>query len=894
MASKYTIRGEADMSRHDQQLKNSAAEVYKYEKSVKNAQAELKNFNNSVNGSINGIKGLADAFKSGNFANFGTSLSGVASSISGLVPAMGGASAAAGGMGAAFTAALGPVGLITAAIAGVGAVVVGSIKSVSEFENHLDSLQSLTGLSDDVMKEIGDGAIDMSKNFKSSASEIVDSMKLIGSQAPELLKDKDALMATTEAANVLSEAAGIEVVDAAKGITTVMNQMGVSAANATDIINVLAAASQQGSADVAYLNTAFEKSGTAASSAGLSYSQLAAMVETVAPKFSSADVAGSQLASTLLALSVQTEDKFKPAVVGLDNAIKNLADAELTDKEMKDLVGASNINMLKTLVQGQQTLKDYESSLVGTNTAYEQMAINNDNLDGSITKLKSSWDAFLLTLGESAIIQGIIDWAKEAIDIFNVVVEAISDITKEFSNLGDNGLDISQALTLNLKVIKVAVEALAEAFKVATAIIVRLFKWMVDNLKSLWNGFEGMLKNLGIYEPIKNAWRAMVSWFTNMVNKLKDLWNEFKKWLGMDVAEAKITVSNDIGGSVSSGSSNAGSSSTTSQPTGGGSSSGSKSGSAKVPKVSTTKAVVEPDEGSIKAYQSKLSKLNDELNNTNVSDDRLKEILAEKKALEDTIEQLQIRNGLKAPKEEPQVKVEPVVQEGSLKAIQDKLSKLNAELQITAVGTERYYELTKEIGELTEKEHEVKIKVDSDSLGEAASKAKKTTKQLKKLGDTADVIDSMGSSFSALGEAIGVPELDAAGIIAGGIASVISGYGTATAQASSMGPWAWIAFALAGAATMASVIAQINSLSGHAGGGIIDGKTTIGDYNLARVNAGEMILNNSQQGRLFAALNGVGSFDNGGVSSGNVQFRIQGNDLVGVLNNYNKKRSKAI
>ena len=70
MASKYTIRGEADMSRHDQQLKNSAAEVYKYEKSVKNAQAELKNFNNSVNGSINGIKGLADAFKSGNFANF--------------------------------------------------------------------------------------------------------------------------------------------------------------------------------------------------------------------------------------------------------------------------------------------------------------------------------------------------------------------------------------------------------------------------------------------------------------------------------------------------------------------------------------------------------------------------------------------------------------------------------------------------------------------------------------------------------------------------------------------------------------------------------------------------------------------------------------------------------
>lgn len=40
----------------------------------------------------------------------------------------------------------------------------------------------------------------MSKEFKSSASDIVDAMKLIGSQAPELLADKDALMEATKAA----------------------------------------------------------------------------------------------------------------------------------------------------------------------------------------------------------------------------------------------------------------------------------------------------------------------------------------------------------------------------------------------------------------------------------------------------------------------------------------------------------------------------------------------------------------------------------------------------------------------------------------------------------------------------------------------------------------------
>ena len=77
--------------------------------------------------------------------------------------------------------------------------------------------------------------------------------------------------AVTEAALVLSKAAGIEVTDAAKGITTVMNQMGVSASEAGGIINSLAAGSKNGAGDVAYLQTAIEKCCTSASTAGLSY-----------------------------------------------------------------------------------------------------------------------------------------------------------------------------------------------------------------------------------------------------------------------------------------------------------------------------------------------------------------------------------------------------------------------------------------------------------------------------------------------------------------------------------------------------------------------------------------------------------------------------------------------
>ena len=86
------------------------------------------------------------------------------------------------------------------------------------------------------------------------------------------------------------------------------------------------------------------------------------------------------------------------------------------------------------------------------------------------------------------------------------------------------------------------------------------------------------------------------------------------------------------------------------------------------------------------------------------------------------------------------------------------------------------------------------------------------------------------------------------------------------------------------------MIAQVHSLSGYAEGGIIQGKTTIGDHNLARVNAGEMILNHRQQNHLFKMIDEGRTTNNS--MAGNVSFRIAGKELVGVLRNYNDKMNK--
>jgi hypothetical protein len=93
------------------------------------------------------------------------------------------------------------------------------------------------------------------------------------------------------------------------------------------------------------------------------------------------------------------------------------------------------------------------------------------------------------------------------------------------------------------------------------------------------------------------------------------------------------------------------------------------------------------------------------------------------------------------------------------------------------------------------------------------------------------------------------------------------------------------------ASIVAELIAIFAAIPKFAEGGIIGGSNSIGDYNIARVNSGEMILNGTQQAKLFNMIN-TGGLYGSDEGTGSVSFKIRGNDLVGVLNNYNRKLAK--
>lgn len=138
---------------------------------------------------------------------------------------------------------------------------------------------------------------------------------------------------------------------------------------------------------------------------------------------------------------------------------------------------------------------------------------------------------------------------------------------------------------------------------------------------------------------------------------------------------------------------------------------------------------------------------------------------------------------------------------------------------------------------------------------------------------SANLLNAVNSSVEALRKQVGAEK-------AASIASVI-------AKASAL-PFPSNLIAIG--SSVATVIAALAAIPAFAGGGIFSGNSFIGDNMIARVNSGEMILNNRQQKNLFNLLDGKGGASS--LNGGTVEFKLKGKELVGVLNTQASKTTK--
>lgn len=222
-----------------------------------------------------------------------------------------------------------------------------------------------------------------------------------------------------------------------------------------------------------------------------------------------------------------------------------------------------------------------------------------------------------------------------------------------------------------------------------------------------------------------------------------------------------------------------------------------------------------------------------------------------------------------------------------------------------ATGEESYTDILSQLS---------RVNNEQANLGEQAKNIKEQNEKFESQKNTleglADMSGQVGGAFSALGDVFQKCGNDAvAGTMqimastAQATAEIIpqilkligakqgEAIANGTASASALPFPANIGAIASIVATIMSTFAQIGSIVGaFADGGIVGGSLH-GDKVFARLNGGEMVLNKTQQSKLFHAIES-GRFGDNNTAPSTVTWKIKGSDLYGALSNYKSIKIK--
>ena len=731
---------------------------------------------------------------------------------------------------------------------GVSTALSDVVQKSMEFEKSMSSLKALTGVSAEEMEYFQRQAIKLGSTSTQTASQVVEAFQLIGSQQPELLKNKEALAEVTKQAIILAEASGMDVPEAARALSGSINQMGESADKAGEYINILAAASQAGSADIPYLTKAIERSGGAASSVGVRYNELVAAIEAIAPKVTEASEAGTYLRNIFLTLEASSDQKLKPSVVGLTAALENLAAKNLNATQMTKMFGKENVTAALAIVNAKDEYKKYVDAITGTNTALEQQKINNDNLAGAVNNVSSAWEGLILTLNKSnGALKDSANMAARLINQFTELIktaeqkqqEILSDsvdnekkgLERAIKSYEDFGYSRAEAISKVMELqernnaggVGYAAQLRKEQLTLSDLEVQE--KYLTDkgkgyNRRTYDEGIE--LDNLR--EQIK-AQKEIV-FQAELKNKV---YQESDKYLNDELKKVSEIAEKNIEAKEN------------------------------VEAAAKKKAEDSPMIGSIEMLNKLLEEWRDKFNKAATDEAR--------SAANKMIQELQSR--IIKIKVQYDVEYKYGKREDSKSVDAGK----NPGISVPVVAPD-FTTLNKQLQQYKESLSQNGIKVADD-------------KQLDTLNSMANVLGSINTltgkgaagwlSWSvSIMQAIAqvIPQLNA--LTTAQTKTAVSGAAASVAATPIVG---WI---MAGAA-VASVIAAIMSAPKFATGGIVPGVSYAGDKVPVMANSGEMILNRAQQGRLFQILNGGGSKSSDVRIAGD--FRLQGSDLVASIRN---------
>lgn len=950
----FSIALTADDSKLISALNNSKNKLEKLQTSFEKAGSKTTAFGSKTESLGKQLEGLSGQFE-GLFSKVGGSmegLSGMFSSLGGGISSsvtdiLGNLGVLSGGFAALGAAAVGAVAYILKGFDDIKsemnnfqAVTDVSDKEMKEFEKSARDLSNSTGVAEKSIIALQTSLVGINPQLAQNREA------LLKSTEAAILLGKAGRISAEEASTALSSIlaqynlAGTESVNVAHAIAAGSKAGAIEIEGLGEVLQKAGTTMHSAGLDyaqsVALVETVGDKWLNKESELGTHLQSTFSKLQSVRKEwqeFNPAIVGTTQALENMNNAHLKYSDLVE--LVGLQNAplLQQLIDARGKYAELQKEVTGTNA--------AQEMAAKQTDTL---SNSWEHVKVTWDNLMTSIANSQVMQELYSYIQYVCDVVADLISWAGELIDEWNNLMSGF-----------DSSFTIWDALKGYVQYTIWLIKALGEAFIVACAIaikpIIELWQVCKKFATDIWKRFSDFPLGRAVKNAVMEAWK----WLQDLWGKIVKWWNSLKKSLGLkpdnstdvkvNVKEEKTVTQTFKGGG--SGLPSIGGMKGGSKKHG----SGSKKGGG-----SKKTEVAAPEIGSLKFYEDKLRAINEELSKTTPNAGRLEELKMEAHVIQEQIDKIKRRNKLFDEKPKHSTTQKATVEQGSIQEISDLISAKESQLKNLKVGSGAFNLLVQEIEELkekkeflelkmhpkvdensmnellgslakvqeqinglkyevsittdksklellreqidylTNKEHKIQLSIDEKRTQNANNTLKGTQEQFDDLGKAAS---SVGSVFSSLGQVADDSFLSMVGTIANAVGQILPQIGTlipafqaqavaaGTASASAV---PFPANLISIASIISTIIGVFASLPKFADGGIVQGKS-FGDYNLARVNGGEMILNSTQQGRLWNTIQ-QGHTSTNAPMNGNVTFRIEGKQLVGVLNNYNSSKSR--
>ncbi len=399
--------------------------------------------------------------------------------------------------------------------AGIIATITGVTFALNKMREERDKLEdtgadvkALTGLNDEDMgylihqsKTLSTTMTKEGIRIRSGANDILEAYKVVGGAKADLLENKEALAEVTKQTLILATASKMDMKEAAEAGILSMNQYGAAAEEASRYVNVLAAGSSAGAAEVNNIVNSVVKAGVSAASANIPIEQLVGSIEVLAERGIKDEIAGTGLKRFFLTLQTGA-DETNPKVVGLINALEELKKKNLSASEVKDMFGEQGYNVATVMIDSIEKVKELTAAVTDTTVAIEQAQIVSDTAAAkraqSTNQLKLMGVELIETLNPAIlrVMNSTVNWTRTFIDV-------VGWITRN--------MDVIVMLTTFIISYTVAVNASVIA----------------DKLKYLWTTkitaatkalYTTMLKN-----PYALLGAVIITWILHMKNANREL-----------------------------------------------------------------------------------------------------------------------------------------------------------------------------------------------------------------------------------------------------------------------------------------------------------------------------------------------------------------------------------